>query len=412
MNLLRRHPGFRWLWIGQMLSQLGNAVFLIMGLWEIQLRSPLLLAVAGLVMVIPSLLAVVGGVVVDRSDPRRLMLWTDVMRGSAVLLGLLALAVPGALLPVIIVLLGINSLGNALFGPAEGVLLPWLMPADDLATGNGLYSLTSQLSSAIGSALGGAAIAAVGVTLVFGADLASFWLSAVAIWLMMRVVAARPRTAPAASAPGGSGLMAELKAGWAAAQEIPGLVKLLPWVVVANFAFVAAFTMFPFWVRHVLHASVVSYGLIDASWAVGLVVGSLIVGRFRHLPLRVSTAYMFGAQGVLIGVFALLHAPLFAGATLLVAGVANGCGNALTFAMMQRLIPEHARGRVFGLAMTLFGLANPLGALAAGAFLPLLPLWWAWALGALTSLLVAVGLRRWIPLDIDGTLPAAAAVQA
>ncbi len=44
VGLLRRYPGSRWLWIGQMLSQLGNAVFLIMGLWEIQLRSPCLLA--------------------------------------------------------------------------------------------------------------------------------------------------------------------------------------------------------------------------------------------------------------------------------------------------------------------------------------------------------------------------------
>lgn len=406
MGLLKRYPGFRWLWIGQMLSQLGNAVFLIMGLWEIQLRSPFLLAVAGLVMVVPSLLAAVGGVLVDRTDPRRLMLMTDVLRGTAVLVGLVALAIPGSLIPVIIVLLAINSLGTALFGPAENVLLPWLMPPDDLATGNGLYSLTNQLSSAIGSALGGAAIAAVGVTVVFGADLASFWLSALAIWLMMRTVAARPHVVSSpGDGPAPSGFWHELAAGWASARAIPGLVQLLPLVVVANFAFVAAFTMFPFWVRHVLHASALSYGLIDASWAVGLVIGSLIVGRFRTLPLRVSTAYLFGAQGCLIGVFALLHAPTLAAATLLVGGVANGTGNALTFAMMQRLIPEHVRGRVFGLVMTLFGVASPLGALAAGVFLPILPLWWAWALGSLSSLMVAAGLNRWIPLDLDGGAP-------
>ncbi len=389
-----------------MLSQLGNAVFLIMGLWEIQLRSPLLLAVAGLVMVVPSLLAAVGGVLVDRTDPRRLMLATDVLRGTAVLVGLLALALPGSLIPVIIALLGINSLGTALFGPAENVLLPWLVPPDDLATGNGLYSLTAQLSSAIGSALGGAAIAALGVAVVFGADMASFWLSALAIWLMMRVVSPRPRVvgSPAhGTAPGR--MRQDLASGWTSARAIPGLVQLLPLVVVANFAFVAAFTMFPFWVRHMLHASVLSYGLIDASWAAGLVIGSLIVGRFRTLPLRVATAYMFGAQGLLLGVFALLHSPALAAATLLVGGVANGSGNALTFAMMQRLIPEQVRGRVFGLLMTLFGLANPLGALAAGVFLPILPLWWAWALGSLASLAVAAGLNRWIPLDLDAQAP-------
>ncbi len=131
-----------------------------------------------------------------------------------------------------------------------------------------------------------------------------------------------------------------------------------------------------------LHASVLSYALVDASWAVGLVIGSLLVGRLRHLPLRVSTAYMVGAQGCLIGVFSLLHAPTLAAATLLVGGVANGTGNALKFAMMQRLIPEHVRGRVFGVLMTLLGLASPLGAHAAAVSLPILPLWWGWALGS------------------------------
>ncbi len=40
MKLFSRYPGFRWLWTGQLLSQLGNAVFYILGLWEIQLKSP------------------------------------------------------------------------------------------------------------------------------------------------------------------------------------------------------------------------------------------------------------------------------------------------------------------------------------------------------------------------------------
>ena len=303
------------------------------------------------------------------------MLMTDVLRGMAVLVGLVALVIPGSLIPVIIqVLLGLNSLGTALFGPAENVLLPRLMPPDDLATGNGWYSLTSPLSSVIGSALGGAATAAVGVTVEFGADLASFWLSALAIWLMMGMVAARPQVVSSPrNGPAANGLWHELAAGWAGARAIPGLVQRLPLVVMANFAFVAAVTRFPFWVRHVLHASALAYGLIDVSWAVGLVIGSLIVVRFRTLPLCVSTAYLFGAQGCLLGVFALLHAPTLAAATLRVGGVANGTGHALTFPMMQRLIPEHVRGRVFGVVMTLFGVASPLGALATGVFLPILP---------------------------------------
>lgn len=56
-----------------------------------------------------------------------------------------------------------------------------MLPSDDLAGGNGLYSLATQLSGAIGSALGGAATPVVGVAVVFSADAVSFWFSALAI---------------------------------------------------------------------------------------------------------------------------------------------------------------------------------------------------------------------------------------
>jgi cytochrome c biogenesis protein CcdA len=100
LGILLRYRGFRALWLGQLLSQFGNAVFLVMGLWEIQLRSPFLLSIAGLAMVLPSLLAAAGGVLVDRYEPGRLMLYTDILRGVAVVAGLAALLLPGALVGI------------------------------------------------------------------------------------------------------------------------------------------------------------------------------------------------------------------------------------------------------------------------------------------------------------------------
>ncbi|MDA8198569.1 MAG: MFS transporter [Thermaerobacter sp.] len=407
MRLLGKYSGFRALWTGQLLSQMGNAVFLIMGLWEIQLRQPVLLAGAGLAMTIPAGLAVFGGVYVDRMDPRRLMLWTDVLRGSAVALGLVALMVPGSLMAVIIALLGVNSLGNALFGPSESVLIPWLVAPEDLAGANGLYSLTAQLASTAGSALGGAAIVALGVTVVFGMDLASFWLSALAILLMMRTVAARPRTHTTGDAR--AGFWPELRSGFQSLKTLPGMIQLMPIAVAANFAGVAAFTMFPYWVRTQLHAGALSYGLIDASFAAGLVLGSLSVGAFRRWPIRYVAAVAFGLQALLLGAFALTSAPIWAGGWLFVAGASNGVGNALLFTLFQRLVPDALRGRVFGMLFSLVTMANPLGALAAGVFLHVLPLWWAWALMALTGLGLTAGILVWMPKDADQAPNAGAA---
>jgi DHA3 family macrolide efflux protein-like MFS transporter len=409
VQVITKYEGFRWLWIGQLLSQLGTAVFLVMGLWEIQLRSPFLLSIAGLAMMIPSSLAVFGGVIVDRYDPGRLMLWTDVLRGLALGLGVAALYIHGALMAAIIILLGINSLGGSLFSPAEGVLVPRLVADGDLPAANGLYSVTYQLAEALGSAIGGAAIAALGAALVFGIDMGSFWLSALFLWLMIRSLRHAAPTPADTAAPDAQSegrepavpFLSQLREGLVALRRLPVVLKVLPVVVLANFAYVAAFTMLPFWIRHSLHTTVLWYGLVSAAWAAGLVLGSLGAGLAGRWSMRRGTAATFAVQALFTGVFAVVRIPGLAALDLLVAGIGNGVANALTLTLMQRLVPEELRGRVFGLTMTLFTVANPLGTLAAGFLLHVLPLWWAWAFSAVVGAVMAVDLYLAIPEDID-----------
>ncbi len=412
MGILQRYPAFRSLWIGQLFSQLGNAVFLIMGLWEIQLRSPVLLSVAGIAMVLPTLLAAGGGVIVDRYDAGRLMLWTDILRGVAVAAGLAALLIPGSLVPDVIALLAVNSLGIALFGPAEAIMVPRLVGADDLAAANGVYNLTNQISTAVGSAIGGAAIAAVGAVWVFGFDMGSFWISALAISLMLRAVLRTSKRQPAPSGSQGpqSSFGASMREGFAVVRKLPAVIDLLPVILLLNFAFMAAFTMLPYWIHHVLHASAFWYGLINAGWAAGAIVGSLSTGYFRRMSTRGVSTLMFGLMGLFFGAFALSGTPLLSGGLLLLAGIANSVGNAVMFTLFQRIIPEEVRGRAFGLIFTIFGLANPLGSLAAGLLLHLLPLYWSWALGVLSSLALTIGMWRLVPADLGTAEEPAASV--
>jgi DHA3 family macrolide efflux protein-like MFS transporter len=398
MGLMRRYAGFRALWVGQLLSQMGNAIFLIMGLWEIQLRSPFLLAIAGLAMTIPASLGVVGGALIDRYDPRRLMLWTDTLRGVAVLLGLLALAIPHTLILDIMALLAVNSLGSALFGPAESVILPWLVKDEDLGAANGLYSVTSQLSSAIGSALGGAAIAAIGIAVVFGLDLASFWLSALAIFLMMRVVARPVSHAHLAStAAPFEGLGQSILEGWRGLGSMPWLVRLIPIILITNLAFSAAFTMLPYWSRQVLHGDAFIFGILEASWAVGMVVGSVGVSAISRFALNTVIAVTGAALGLGAFAFAISPWPSLSIAILIGTGAANGIANALLFTLMQRAIPEQIRGRAFGLLISVITISSPVGSLLSGVFLHVLPLWWSWILAAAAGFGLSILAAKWLP---------------
>lgn len=394
-------PSFRWLWTGQLLSQFGNAVFLVMGLWEIQLKDPILLSIAGLAMVLPQLFAIVGGVVVDRWDARKIMLWTDLLRGTAVLFGILLLLSHGAWRPWIIIgLLGVNSLGVALFGPAEGVVLPVLVPDADLPSANGLYSLTYQLASAIGSGIGGVAIAALGVTVVFGFDFGSFWFSALAIMLMIRLTRdVRLTSSAVGDHPVG------FRAGWAAIARFRWFVALLPIVVLTNFTYNGGFILLPYWMHHHLGTTALWYGIASGAWAAGTVVGSLTTGFFARFSLGRTVGMLGMVEALMMGVFSLSHAVWLSAAALLLSGVSNGVLNALLYTLMQRAIPAEVRGRAFGVLITLLTAANPLAALLSGLSIGVVPMVWWYAVSAITGAALGVGLWMLVPSQALNVIP-------
>ena len=122
-------------------------------------------------MTVPNLLSAVGGSVVDRWDARWVMLWTDVARAFVCLLGGAMYALwPHAFVAVTLLILAVHSLGSSLFAPAESVLLPGIVPDEDLAAANGFSMTTSQLALSLGAAVGGETLAIIGVPWIAAID--------------------------------------------------------------------------------------------------------------------------------------------------------------------------------------------------------------------------------------------------
>ena len=87
-----RHRDFRLLWSGMCVSLLGDGIFVVAMAWQVYALSnaPTALALVGITMTVPTIaLLLLGGVLSDRFDRRRIMVAADVVRGLAV--GLLAL---------------------------------------------------------------------------------------------------------------------------------------------------------------------------------------------------------------------------------------------------------------------------------------------------------------------------------
>ena len=169
-------------------SLLGDGIFFVALAWQVYTLSnvPTALAVVGIAMTVPTIaFLLLGGVISDRFDRRRVMLAADVLRGIAV--GTIAaLSLTGALrLWHVVVLAALYSVGTAFFNPAFDAIVPELLPIENLPQANSLDQLIRPVAMRLaGPALGGLVIAQLGVGVGFGLDAASFAASAGALLAM------------------------------------------------------------------------------------------------------------------------------------------------------------------------------------------------------------------------------------
>jgi MFS family permease len=212
LRLLGHHQ-FRLLWTGMTVSLVGDGVFLVALAWQVYAVSnvPTALSAVMLAMSVPHvLLLLVGGIVSDRFDRRRVMLAADLVRGVA-LVALAVLSLSGGVqIWSVAALAVLYGAGTAFFGPAFDAIVPEIVPNDLLVEANSLDQFVRPTALRLsGPALGGAVVAAIGPGWAFAFDAATFGASVWVLLLMVRSVADEPATgAPedAGPQPAGSAL--------------------------------------------------------------------------------------------------------------------------------------------------------------------------------------------------------------
>ena len=206
MRDLLRNRDFRLLFAGQTLSMFGDmALLLVLAMWAKELTGSN--GVAGTVfgaLVVPSLLAPLAGVVIDRFRRRTVMIVTDLATAAVVLLLLL---VDGRedlwLLYVVAFLYGFSLVA---FSSARSALLPAMVDDDLLGQANGSLSTGREALRLVAPLAGAALYAAFGGPAVAVLDAATFLVSAAAL------MALRVRE-PAPQRPTGGHFVAEAAAG-------------------------------------------------------------------------------------------------------------------------------------------------------------------------------------------------------
>ena len=145
---------FRTFWLGEpLVSSLGDQISLVALTWlALELTgSGVALGLVLTATAIPrAILMLVGGVASDRRSPRSIMIVTNAVRGVVTaLLGLLVLT-GGLQFWELIVLAGLFGVMDAFFFPAQGTIVPGIVPPERLEAANALAQGTRQLMGLIG----------------------------------------------------------------------------------------------------------------------------------------------------------------------------------------------------------------------------------------------------------------------
>ena len=359
-----RHRDFRLLWLGQIVSVTGSQMQLAAINWHIYLltRSALALGLVGACRAVPIILcSLVGGVVADVADRRRLMMATQsVMLACSAALALVTFR---GLLHVwpIFLLTAIASAAWAFDTPARQALMPTLVPLKDFPNAVSLSMLMFQVGLIVGPPLAGFLLAVHGPALVYTINAVSF--VAVILGVALMRTSGRPEKdenqPPRISF---DALLEGLRFVW----RTPIIVQTMTLDFVATF-FASANQLLPIFATDILRVGAQGYGFLAAAPAGGAIITGLVMARLGTLKkqglLVIVSIGVFGAATIAFGLSRVFWFSLL---MLAITGGADTISTILRQTIRQLATPNKLRGRMTSINMIFFMGGPQLGEVEAG----------------------------------------------
>lgn len=350
MFAIFRKRDFSLMWSAQLVSTIGEALTDLAAAILIFRITNSALAVGLILMVtaIPTLLfGLFAGVVVDRFDKKRILLYSNLLRGFIVLgipLAYTTLYTPenaDAFVFALYALIFISASVRQFFDPAWEAVLPEIATEEELTQANSFLAVSSFGSTAVGFAAAGF-LASADILLPFYIDALTYF-AAFALLLLVRVPKGGPPEATSIGV-----VVENLKSGAKYLWSTPILRSIF---IVGAPVFLSFglwnVLLLPMSIR-VLNGSEFEYGLQEGLTSVGFVIGSFFMARYGdRLPegswLVVGTVLM-GVFGVLYGLAPTMNIAIV---IVMITGFLNAPQSIARRLLLQRHIPRDMRGRVF-----------------------------------------------------------------
>ncbi|HET9077863.1 MAG TPA: MFS transporter [Acidimicrobiales bacterium] len=358
---LRHSRGFRLLFSGQLVSTMGTQLTAVAVPYQVfQLtHSSLDVGLVSLAQLVPLLvLSMLGGVLADTHDRRRVLMVTELLMALAST----GLAVNGsrshpALWPLFVFSAALGGLAG-LDRPAFSATIPRLVAHGDLVGAYALWQVQLQIGIVVGPALAGLILAGGGTAPVYWLDVASFVVSFGSVTLQ------RPQP-PAHDA---------RRAGWRSVGEgfsylrgrqvIQGVYLL----DIDAMVFGMPRALFPALGLNFFHGGAPAVGLLYAAPGAGAVIGALTTGwvkvvRRQGLAVIIAVA-LWGAAIALFGLVDILWVAL---ALLALAGWADVVSAVFRNTILQMAVPDSLRGRLSAIQIAVVQGGPRLGDLESGS---------------------------------------------
>jgi MFS family permease len=374
LDLVRKNRDFRFLWTGQVISLLGDWFDLIASASLISYLTRSGLAIGSLFvvrMLAPFLVSPLAGVLADRLNRKRLLIFADILRGIIVL-GFLLVRSPEQVW-LLYVITAIQLAFSGIFFPARNAIIPDIVSRAELGAANAISTTTWSVMLSLGAALGGIAAGEWGIYPAFVIDSISFFCSA---FFISHIQYTHQPAVLADAEKGRRQISAAFR------QYVDGLNYLKEhkdiFAITLHKSAVSLFVGGAFQVIQVALAERVfvigenggtSLGLLYAVAGVGTGVGPILARVFtrdhdRRLRLALTLSYGIGVIGLM------MTAPLAGFALVLLGTFVRSLGGGINWTFSTQLllewVPDKVRGRVFSSEFAMLTLSNAISSAVGG----------------------------------------------
>jgi predicted MFS family arabinose efflux permease len=357
---------FRLMWMGACVSTIGTWMQILAQAWLVYTLSnnAFYLGLDTFLGQAPIVLfSLVGGVIADRRDRRKMLLMSQYIQMFSALMLTALFFFHVVKVWHILCLSFVSGIGQSFGGPAYSALLPTLVPQEDYPNAIAWNSIQFNLGRLIGPTLAGLALDKLNATWCFGLNSISF----VAVIISLYVI--NVGFIPAKST---ERILTSMKEGIAFIRTRPGLVSL---IVLAFSMALFGFQLLPFlpvFAKEVFRGDANTYKSLLVSSAAGSVCGALMVAALGRTERKGRTALwmLLLLSGLIIGFAA--SKSFWLSCVLLFLG---GAALMTVFAMIQSLVQASSADKMMGRVMSVYNVAfragMPIGSLIIGRMIPI-----------------------------------------